>query len=85
MWNKLNKLSQEKFGEDFSTLSEEEMSTLINLKKADRIAQNTYGEFGFATCKEDEMEEIINTNPILIKSNNIKLQEVKKFQKIAGL
>jgi hypothetical protein len=94
MWNKLNKLSQEKFGEDFSTLSEKEMATLINIKKANKIAEEEFGEFGFATCKDSEMKKIINANSNLIK-NSMKenknvtkqsiLKEVKYFQKIAGL
>jgi hypothetical protein len=94
MWNKLNKLSQEKFREDFSTLSEKQMATLINIKKANKIAEEEFGEFGFATCKESEMKKIINANSNLIK-NSIKenknvtkqsiLSEVRQFQKIAGL
>jgi len=89
MWSKLNKISKEKFGKNFSTLQEKQMAMLINLNKANKIAEEEFGEFGFATCKESEMKQIIDTNPNLIKQNNTKmkssLKEVKQFQKIAGL
>jgi hypothetical protein len=66
-WNKLNKIAEEEYAEfGFATLNEEEMSELIDMKKASKIAEEEYGEFGFTTLEEDEMKEIIDNNPSLM-------------------
>jgi len=64
----LNKKADRLFGE-FGIMScdEEDMAKLIDIKKADKIAQSKYGEDGFATMDEDDARELINSNPTLIK------------------
>ena len=43
------------------------MAELIDIKKADKLADKMFGEFGFDALGEPEMEELINKNPKIVK------------------
>lgn len=67
-WSNLNKLAKSKFGKTgFSSLSEEDMDSLIDLNAANKIAEKQHGEFGFATCDQTAQQSIIDKNPSLIR------------------
>jgi len=66
-WEKLNSIAEKEFGEfGFATLVAEEMETLIDMQKADRIARKK-GEYGFTSCDEETMIQIIDENPSLLR------------------
>ena len=77
-FDRLNKIADEQYGEfGFSSLGEDDMANHIDMKKADKLADKQYGEFGFATLSEDEMEELINSNPKLVKESAVTEAEIK--------
>ena len=67
VWTALNKRAKETFGKGFASLSEEDAATLVDMKKANKIAEKVYGEFGLMTCTSTEIRDIIEKNPTLIK------------------
>ena len=69
-WENLCKKSKVMFGEwVIDVLTEEDMAKIIDLKEADKLARKRYGEFGFATLDLDEMQELINRYPKLVKES----------------
>ena len=68
-WDKLNKIAEETYGEfGFASLDLDDMSNHIDLKKADKLAEKIFGEL-FALLTEEEMEQLINKNPKLVKES----------------
>lgn len=67
-----NVKAEEIFGEfGVATLSYDQLSRIIDIKMADKLAKN-YGEASFMALTELDMEELLNTNKNLIKENNMK-------------
>lgn len=69
-WDKLNKAAEEVHGEfGFASLNSAEMAGHIDMKAADKLADKMFGETGFASLSEEDMEELINKNPKLVKES----------------
>lgn len=74
-FKKANVMAEEIFGEfGIATLDYNEISRVIDIKRADKLAKK-YGEDSFMALTELDMEELLNKNPRLVKenkSNNMK-------------
>ena len=74
-FKKANVMAEEIFGEfGIATLDYDEISRVIDIKRADKLAKK-YGEDSFMALTELDMEELLNKNPRLVKenkSNNMK-------------
>ena len=67
-WNQVNNIARQKFGEfGFTSLSDDEMSNIVDIKKANALAKKYYGEFGFSSLSEDQMKYIVNKHPEILK------------------
>lgn len=75
-----NAKAEEIFGEfGIATLDFDELGQIIDIKKADKIAKRKYGEEGFMSLTEIEMEELLEKNPKLLKENKTNKNMENKF------
>ena len=75
-----NAKAEEIFGEfGIATLDFDELGQIIDIKKADKIAKRKYGEEGFMSLTEIEMEELLEKNPKLLKENKTNKNMKNKF------
>lgn len=75
-----NAKAEEIFGEfGIATLDFDELNQIIDLKKADKIAKRKFGEEGFMSLTEIEMEELLEKNPKLLKENKTNKNMENKF------
>jgi len=45
------------------------MAEHIDMKSADKLADKMFGETGFASLSEKDMQELVNKNPKLVKES----------------
>lgn len=66
-WDSLNAEAVQKFGEfGFATLESDDAASLVDMKAADKIADEKHGK-GLMALKEPQMKKIINDNPALLR------------------
>lgn len=71
-WENLCKKSKNMFGEsNIDSLDGRSMEKIIDTREADKLAKKIFGEFGFATLNLEEMKELINKYPKLVKESLI--------------
>ena len=69
-WDKIREKSKEMFGEwVIDALSEDELAQLIDVPAADKIARKVFKEYSFTDLTLDEMGDLINKYPSVVKES----------------
>ena len=67
-WDVLNRIAKKSHGEEgFATLDGDDAAKYVNIMKADKIADQEFGEFGLMTLSEPDMKSLLNKHPELLK------------------